>query len=42
MDNIISWDNADWEIMENVYDPELGVWFEQWAQHSNLTQYTNS
>ncbi len=29
MDDIIRWDNADWEIIENVYDPELGVWFEQ-------------
>jgi hypothetical protein len=27
MDDKISWDNADWEIAENVYDPETGSWF---------------
>lgn len=29
MDNIIHWDEADWEIAENVYDPTSGSWFEQ-------------
>jgi hypothetical protein len=23
----IHWDEADWEIQENVYDPETGNWF---------------
>ena len=25
----IRWNEADWEIIENVYDPETGSWFEQ-------------
>jgi hypothetical protein len=25
----IRWDECDWEIIENVYDPEYGVWVEQ-------------
>jgi hypothetical protein len=29
MDEQVRWDEADWDIIENVYDPELGVWFEQ-------------
>lgn len=27
MDDIIRWDNADWEIEENVYDPTTKGWF---------------
>lgn len=26
MDDIIRWDNADWEIEENVYDPTTKGW----------------
>lgn len=29
MDDIIRWDNADWDIVENVYVPELESWVEQ-------------
>ena len=29
MDEQVRWDEADWEIVENVYDPETGSWFEQ-------------
>lgn len=29
MDDLIRWDNADWEIIENVYVPELESWVEQ-------------
>jgi hypothetical protein len=29
MDDKIHWDDSDWEIIENVYDPETGSWFEQ-------------
>jgi len=25
----IRWHEADWEIVENVYDPETGSWFKQ-------------
>ena len=25
----IRWDECDWEIKENVYDPATGSWFEQ-------------
>ena len=25
----VRWDEADWEIVENVYDPTSGSWFEQ-------------
>ncbi len=27
MDDIIQWDEADWEIQKNVYSPEDGVWY---------------
>jgi hypothetical protein len=26
MDTEVRWDEADWEVMENVYLPELGEW----------------
>jgi len=29
MDEQVRWDEADWEITENVYDPTTGSWFEQ-------------
>ena len=25
----IRWEECDWEIIENVYDPATGSWFEQ-------------
>jgi hypothetical protein len=27
MDDKVRWDDSDWEIQENVYDPETGNWF---------------
>lgn len=27
MDDKVRWDDSDWEIQENVYDPETGSWF---------------
>ena len=27
MDDIIRWDEADWDMTENVYDPETGSWY---------------
>ena len=29
MDDQIRWHEADWDIAENVYDPETKTWFEQ-------------
>jgi len=29
MDTEVRWDEADWEIAENVYDPTSGSWLEQ-------------
>ena len=29
MDDVIHWDEADWEIKENVYVPEYGEWHER-------------
>jgi len=29
MTDELRWDECDWEIIENVYDPEIGSWFEQ-------------
>ena len=29
MDDKIRWHEADWKIIENVYDPEYKIWFEQ-------------
>jgi hypothetical protein len=29
MADVLSWDECDWEIIENVYDPATGSWFEQ-------------
>jgi hypothetical protein len=26
MEAEVRWDEADWEVMENVYLPELGEW----------------
>jgi hypothetical protein len=26
MDTVVRWDEADWEIEENVYIPEFGEW----------------
>ena len=26
MDTEVRWDEADWEVVENVYLPELGEW----------------
>ena len=27
MDDIIRWDEADWDMTENDYDPETGSWY---------------
>ena len=29
MDEQVRWHEADWEIIENVYDPTTGSWYEQ-------------
>jgi len=29
MDEQVRWDEADWEIQENVYDPTTESWYEQ-------------
>jgi hypothetical protein len=29
MDNEVRWDEANWEIIENIYVPELQSWVEQ-------------
>jgi hypothetical protein len=33
----LSWDDAQWDIEENVFLPELGEWHTKWQQPLNLT-----